>query len=190
MRRHSMIGDALSHASLAGVALGLVLGMSPIAAAILIAILSAFAIELLHHFFPQSSELSIAIVMSAGIGLAGVLSGFVTAANFNSYLFGSIVSIPDGELWLVIFCSLVVVIMSMLFYKELFYIGVDPDAAAVVGVPVRTINILFTMLTAVAIAIAARTVAPGRRFTIGFACGIGHAVCQELSRDIYSCYIV
>ncbi len=158
LRRHSMIGDALSHASLAGVALGLVLGISPVTMAIVVAIGAAFSIEVFHHFFPQASELSIAIVMSAGIGLAGVLSGFVTAANFNSYLFGSIVSIPDNELWLVVICSLVVVILSALFYKELFYIGVDPQAAAVNGVPVRLINILFTILTAVAIAIAARTV--------------------------------
>lgn len=158
LRRQSMIGDALSHASLAGVALGLILGINPVGAAVIIAVVSAFAIELFRHFFPKLSEMAIAIVMSAGIGLAGVLSGFVTAANFNSYLFGSIVSIPDSEFWLAVICSLLVIAISLLLYKELFYISFDAEAATLSGVPVRTVQFVFTLMTAVTIAVAARTV--------------------------------
>lgn len=158
LRRQSMIGDALSHASLAGVALGLILGINPVGAAVVTAVISAFAIELFRHFFPKLSEMAIAIVMSAGIGLAGVLSGFVTAANFNSYLFGSIVSIPDGEFRLAVICSLAVIAVSLLLYKELFYISFDAEAAVLSGVPVRTVQFVFTLMTAVTIAVAARTV--------------------------------
>lgn len=56
--------------------------------------------------------------MSAGIGLAGVLSGFVeNGASLNSFLFGSIVSISEGELALVVVIS-VLVLAAVLFFTE------------------------------------------------------------------------
>ena len=62
--------------------------------------------------------MSIAIIMSAGVGLAGVLSGFVKdSAAFNSFLFGSIVAITDFELYMVIGISILVIIAFILLYK-------------------------------------------------------------------------
>ena len=83
-KRLSMIGDALSHTSLAGVAIGLILGINPV----FTCVLAALGMEGIRRKLPRFSEMSIAITMSAGIGLAGVLSGFVkNTANFNSFLF-------------------------------------------------------------------------------------------------------
>ena len=147
LKRMSMIGDALSHSSLAGVVLGLILGVNPVAGAVVMCIVAALGIEAIRKKIPRYSEVAISIVMSAGIGLAGVLSGFVeNGASLNSFLFGSIVSISEGEL------ALVVVI------RELFYIGFDENAARISGVSVRNINFLFTILTALTVSIASRTV--------------------------------
>jgi hypothetical protein len=89
-KRLSLIGDALSHTSLAGVAIGLLLGINPVLGAIAACLLAAFGIEAIRKRIPRYSELSIAIVLSVGVGLAGVLSGFVkNTANFNSFLFGA-----------------------------------------------------------------------------------------------------
>lgn len=100
LKRMSMVGDALAHASLAGVAIGMLFGINPVAGAGGICVVAALAIEAIRRRLPRYSENAIAIVMSAGIGLAGVLSGFVkNSANFNSFLFGSIVSISTAELW-------------------------------------------------------------------------------------------
>ena len=91
--------------------------------------------------------------------LAGVLSGFTkNAANFNSFLFGSIVAISDAELYSVAAVSLLVLLASVLLYKELFSIALDERAARLSGVPVNVVSTIFTMLTAVTVAIAARTV--------------------------------
>ena len=103
LKRMSMIGDALSHSSLAGVVLGLILGVNPVAGAVVMCIVAALGIEAIRKKIPRYSEVAISIVMSAGIGLAGVLSGFVeNGASLNSFLFGSIVSISEGELALVV----------------------------------------------------------------------------------------
>lgn len=158
-KRLSMIGDALSHTSLAGVAAGLLLGINPVLGAIAVSIIAALSIEVIRKKLPRYSELSIAIVTSAGIGLAGVLSGFVSnSANFNSFLFGSIVAISDFEQLLVIIVSAVVFIGFILLYKELFYIALDEASARLAGVPVKLVNFIFTLLTAITVSVAARTV--------------------------------
>lgn len=159
LKRLSMIGDALSHTSLAGVAAGLIMGINPILGAVTACIAAALGIEFIRKKIPKFSEMSIAIVMSAGIGLAGVLSGHVkNAANFNSFLFGSIVSISDFEMILVAGISCIVMLAFILLYKELFYIALDERAARLAGIPVAVINFIFTILTAVTVSVAARTV--------------------------------
>ncbi|MDF2568062.1 MAG: hypothetical protein K0R90_1518 [Oscillospiraceae bacterium] len=159
LKRLSMIGDALSHSSLAGVAAGLIMGINPILGAVVACIIAALGIEAIRKKIPKFSEMSIAIIMSAGIGLAGVLSGFVkNAANFNSFLFGSIVAINDFEMILVACISCAVMLAFVLLYKELFYIAFDERAARLAGVPVKIVNFIFTILTAVTVSVAARTV--------------------------------
>ena len=158
-KRLSMIGDALSHTSLAGVALGLIFGINPIVGAMAASLLAAFSIEAIRKKIPKYSELSIAIVLSVGVGLAGVLSGFVkNAANFNSFLFGSIVAISDFETGLVVGISILVFLAFILLYKELFYIAFDEQAAELSGVPVKLVNTIFTVLTAITVSVASRTV--------------------------------
>ena len=159
LKRLSMIGDALSHSSLAGIAAGLVFNINPILDAIIASLASAFSIEFIRKKLPKYSEMSIAIIMSAGVGLAGVLSGFVKdSAAFNSFLFGSIVAITDFELYMVIGISILVIIAFILLYKELMYIAFDEERARMVGIPVKAVNFIFTILTAFTVSIAARTV--------------------------------
>ncbi len=159
LKRLSMIGDSLSHNSLAGVAAGLALGINPILGAVIFSIVAAFGIERIRKSFPKYSEIAIAVIMSTGIGLAGILSGFVkNSANFNSFLFGSIVAISDFELYMVVGLSTIVILAIIFLYKELFYITFDEESARLAGIPVRAINFVFTLLTAVTISISARTV--------------------------------
>ncbi len=159
LKRLSMIGDALSHTSLAGVAAGLLMGINPILGAVIACTAAALGIEFIRKRMPRYAEMSIAIIMSAGIGLAGVLSGFVkSSANFNSFLFGSIVAISNFEMALVVVISLTVLIGFVLFYKELFYIALDERAARLAGIPVGLVNFVFTILTAITVSVAARTV--------------------------------
>ncbi|GHV41644.1 metal ABC transporter permease [Clostridia bacterium] len=159
LKRLSMIGDALSHTSLAGVAAGLIVGVNPVIGAIVACIAASFGIEAVRRKIPKYSEMSIAIIMSAGIGLAGVLSSFVkNAVSFNSFLFGSIVAISDFELISTIAVSVFVLAAFILLYKELFFIALDERAAHLSGVPANVVNFIFTILTAITVSVAARTV--------------------------------
>jgi zinc transport system permease protein len=159
LKRLSLIGDALSHTSLAGVAAGLIIGINPILGATISCIMAALSIEVIRKKFPKYSEMAIAVMMSAGVGLAGVLSGFVkSSVNFNSFLFGSIVAISNFELMMVVIVSLIVIITFVFLYKELFYVAFDEQAARLAGIPIKIVNFIFILLTAVTVSIAARTV--------------------------------
>ncbi len=159
LKRFSMIGDSLSHNSLAGVAAGLALGVNPILGAVVFSVVSAFGIDKIRKSFPKYSEIAIAVIMSMGIGLAGIISGFVkNSASFNSFLFGSIVAITDFELYMVAGLSIVVILTVVLLYKELFYITFDEESARLAGIPTGAVGFVFTLLTAITISISARTV--------------------------------
>ena len=130
LKRLSSIGDALSNAGLAGVAIGLCFSWSPVVSAIVFSVISALIIEYIRRGFPNYSEMATAIVLSFGVGVAAVFSGFIkNAASFNSFLFGSIVAV-----------------------------SFDEESAALSGVPVKSINLIFTILTSIVVSIAARTV--------------------------------
>jgi zinc transport system permease protein len=159
LKRLSTIGDALSHSSLAGVAIGLCFGFNPILTAVILSVLSALTIEYIRRSFPNYSELATAIVLSFGVGLAAVFSGFTkNAATFNSFLFGSIVAISSFEMYVVVILSILVLITMIVLYRELFYVTFDEEGATLSGVPVKTVNLIFTIMTAIVVSIAARTV--------------------------------
>ena len=159
LKRLSMIGDALSHTSLAGVALGMILGIQPIVGAVVVCILAAFSIEGIRKALPRYAEISISIIMSVGIGLASILSGFVEdGAAFNAFLFGSIVAITDTEVILTVVVTVIVVVTFLLLYKELMFITFDEQGAVLAGVPVKKINFVITLLTAITVSVAARSV--------------------------------
>jgi zinc transport system permease protein len=158
LRRLSMTGDALSHVSLAGVAMGVIFGLNPIFVAVIASVLASFAIEFIRKKFPKYAEISIAIIMSTGIGLAGILSGFAKGANFNSFLFGSIVAINDIEFYTIIVIFVIVTSIFALLYKELMYISFNERSAVLSKVPTKIVNTIFTFLTALTVSIASRTI--------------------------------
>lgn len=159
LKRLSMIGDTLSHVALAGVAAGMLGGIYPLYSALVFSILAALGIEKLRKAYKDYAELSIAIILSAGIGLATILisMGSGNAAIF-SYLFGSIALVSSKDLGLVVFLSVFILISVLFLYRGLFYITFDEEAAGLAGVPVKWLNLYFTMLIAVTIAVAMQIV--------------------------------
>ena len=83
LRRMSMIGDTLSHVALAGVAGGMLGGIYPVYSALGFSVLSALAIEKLSKEYEQYKELSVAIILSAGIGLATIFIFLLYLSNMT-----------------------------------------------------------------------------------------------------------
>ena len=155
VRRQSLLSDTLSHVSLAGVALGVFLGINPTFTTLFIVIIAAIFLEWLSRIYSSYSEVSTAILMSSGLALALVLIGLKQDSVFqiNQYLFGSIVTISPFQVVLLIILTLVIVVLFIFFKRPMYVMTFDESVAHVDGLPIRLMAILFNILTGVAITI-------------------------------------
>jgi zinc transport system permease protein len=168
VRRLSLIADALSHVTLAGIAGSLYLSqttavfalLNPLYLGIVAAVTGSVLIERLRRLYKHYEELAIPIIMSAGIGFSAI---FISLANgFSSdlfgYLFGSVSAVSRQDLWIVLAIACIVVIFLVLFYKELFLMSFDEEYAKASGLPSKWVHLLFMIVTALVIAASMRIV--------------------------------
>lgn len=156
-KRMSMLGDAISHTSLAGITLGLVIGYNPLVLAIIISVLASIMVEFIARRYQQYKELALSIVLSMGIALTAIFSSFIdNPGNYNQYLFGSVLNINHSDIPIAIILSVVIVVISIKYYREFFYIAFDETSAKLAGINVKAISMLFTILTALTVAIASK----------------------------------
>lgn len=154
LRRQSLMSDTLSHISLAGVALGYLLGFNPtITTAILVAIAALF-LEYLRQVYADYSDISVAILMSGGMALSLLLMSRVeSAANISSYLFGSIVTISPTQIYMLIGLAIAIVLAYIIFHKPLYVLTFDEDTAYTSGLPTKTMSVIFSVVTGIAISV-------------------------------------
>jgi len=160
LRRLSLIGDTLSHVTLAGVAAGILLGIYPVISGMIFSVLAAVGIEQLRKAYRSYEELAIPIMLSAGLGLAVVLISLASGFNVDlfSYLFGSIMAVTTQDVWTIFIVGIIILLVLYLFFKELFYLSFDEEAAKISGIPYRFINMTFIILVALTISISMRIV--------------------------------
>lgn len=160
LRRLSMIGDTLAHVTIAGVALGFLVNVYPIGVGLVFAVVASFAIEKLRKAYKGYAELSIAVIMAGGVALASLF--FTLGMGYNtdvmSYLFGSIYTLDTTDLYVVGAVTVVVVTVVSIFFKEMFLLTFEEDAASVSGLPVKLLNMLITVMTALVISTAIKIV--------------------------------
>lgn len=156
LRRQSLMADTLSHVSLAGVALGLLLGVSPTWPNIGVVVVVAIALEYLRLVYRTYSEISVAMLMSGGMAVALVLMGLNesgTSVSINQFLFGSIVTISQEQVVLLAVLTIIIIVLYVVFRKPMYILTFDEDTAFTAGLPVRVMSILFNVLTGVTIAV-------------------------------------
>jgi len=166
VRRLSLLADALSHVTLAGIAFGLfiekqfLITFSPLYSGMTFSIIGAVFIEKLRAIYKAYQEIGIPIILSGGVGLSVI---FIALANgFNTdlfgFLFGSVSAVSKADFIMISVISLFIIIAIILFYKELLTLSFDEEHATVSGIHSKRIHILFIILTALVIAASIRIV--------------------------------
>lgn len=157
LRRHSMIGDTLSHSSFAGVAIGLVFGFNPILTAFIFTSICALVIEILRNYYKKYAELVMSIVLTLSLGLAIILvSTGKASASVDSYLFGSILTVTREDLMLIGIVGFICITILITIYNKLIYVTFDESGAKTAGINVKLINYIFTLLVGATISISIR----------------------------------
>jgi zinc transport system permease protein len=159
-RRLSLMGDGIGHISVTGVALGLITGASPTLTAVAVAIVGAVTIELIRASGRASGDVALALIFYGGLagGLMLVSLAGDGAATLNTYLFGSLLSISTSDVWATVALAGVVIGLCLALMPQLFSVSNDEDFARTTGLPVRFYNVLISVIAAVSVSVAMRTV--------------------------------
>lgn len=160
LRRFSLIGDGLAHVSFATVAIALLLHAQPMVVSIPLVALASLVILNLNDRAKVYGDAAIGLVSAFGIALGVIIAS--TAGGFNvdlfSYLFGNILSVSNLEVWLTAGISLLVILVTVLFYHDLFAITFDEEYAKVTGIKVKAVNKILIILTALIVVLGIKIV--------------------------------
>ncbi len=195
-RRLSLVGDGIGHLALAGVAIGVLVGVSGVAGAMVVALLGAVLLEGLRVRGRLTGDLSLALVFYLGIAAGAV--GLSLAGRFDTsvlgVLFGTLFALSWADVGVIALLGAIVVGAVLVLYRPLLAVALDEDTARAGGLPVDALNLALVALTALLVVggmrvvglllVAALMVVPvaagskvahSFRATLGWAVGVGAA---------------
>ncbi len=116
-------------------------GPYPLIGAIIFSLIAALVMGWVQRKTNERADTIIGVMWAIGMAL-GIIFVDLTAgykADLMSYLFGSILTVPASELWIMLALDLVILALAILFYKELLAVSFDETFAIVENVPVNAI---------------------------------------------------
>jgi zinc transport system permease protein len=159
-RRLALMGDGIGHIAVTGVAVGLLTGTSPTVTAVAVAVLGGMTIELIRQRGHTSADVALALLFYGGIAGGVLITGLAGqgAATLQAYLFGSITTISSADVWVTVVLAVVVVAVALGLSPQLFAVAQDEEFARVSGLHAPAYNIVVSVLAAVTVTVAMRTV--------------------------------
>ena len=153
LRSMSLMGDAISHAVLPGVALSFMLGINFFIGAIVFGLLASFIITFIKENSVIKGDTAIGITFSSFLALGVILIGLANSStDLFHILFGNILAVQDSDMWLTLGVSGLVLLFVGLFFKGLLLTSVDPVLAKTMGINVNFYHyLLMGMLTLVSV---------------------------------------
>lgn len=153
LRAMSLMGDAISHAVLPGVAISYILGINFFIGAIAFGLLSSLIITYIKNNSLIKGDTAIGITFSSFLALGIILIGVANSStDLFHILFGNILAVQDIDKWLTIGVSIFVLIVIALFFKQLLITSFDPLMAKAIGMKVNFYHyLLMVLLTLVSV---------------------------------------
>lgn len=153
LRSMSLMGDAISHAVLPGVAISYILGMNFFVGAICFGLIASLLITYIKENSLIKGDTAIGITFSSFLALGVILIGVANSStDLFHILFGNILAVQDSDLWITLVVFLLVLALIILFFKELQLTSFDPVLAKTMGMNVSFYHyLLMILLTLVAV---------------------------------------
>lgn len=152
-RRLVLISGGITHASFGGIGLGVYLGISPILSAMVFAVASACGVQWLSHRSDMREDSAIAVFWTFGMSI-GILCSFMTPGfmtDLPSYLFGNILTIGAGDLWLLAILATITCGIFTIWLRPIVSIAFDSEFARSQHLPVQIVEYLMMALIAMTI---------------------------------------
>lgn len=158
MRNMAFFGDGIAHASLAGIAIGILTGIAPLPIAMLYAVAVALLIYTLERSTRLSSDTIIGILFTASMALGVVLMSTIPGfqPELLSYLFGNILTIQTSDVYLIGGIATLILVWLLGWHRQLTYATLDPDHATLAGINTQLHSILFYIALAVSVVLGVK----------------------------------
>ena len=158
-RNMGFMADAMAHATLPIIAVGVFLGFSISELGIPASILIAIFLGLIIKNTNVGEDTAIGIIFSSFFALGFVLISLLNVTiNLEDLLFGQILAVNTLDVYIVIFLLIVVSLSVLIFFKQLLFYSFDPIGAEVKGLNTTFLNYLFLILLSIAIVASLQTV--------------------------------
>lgn len=159
-RRLTFLADTLSHVALAGLAAASLVGVAPLAAAAVASVGTAVTVDALRARGRLSGDAGLSLFLSGGLAVAAVLlsKGGGQGLQLGSMLFGSLVTVSWGEVWLIGAMAIATLFALLLLRHQLVAVSIDPETAAASGVSVRLVDASLAVLAALTVSVSLRAV--------------------------------
>lgn len=161
VQRLALLGDAISHSVLPGLAIAFMLGGNIYFGAFIAGVVSTMAIAWIQTRSPIKEDAAMGIVLSAFFALGITLITIIQKdqkIDLNHFLFGNILGVTSNEVRDTAIIAAIVLIVIFLLYKELLFYTFDPLGAQAAGLPVNRLNFGLMLLIALTIVASMKTV--------------------------------
>lgn len=152
-KRMAFFSEALGHAAMTGIAIGVILGepySSPYVSLFSYCILFGLVINYTKNRTKMSSDTLIGVFLSISIALGGSLiiyiSGKVNAHMLETILFGSILTVNDVDIYILLVSSIVILIVLIPYFNKMLLASFNPSLAGVRGVNVKFLEYVFIVV--------------------------------------------
>jgi zinc transport system permease protein len=160
VRRIGYIAGGIAHAVLGGMGLAYFLGRSPVAGAIVAALVAALIIGWVSIRWKKQEDTTISALWAVGMAVGVLLIARTPGYNVDlmSYLFGNILMIPRSHLNLIFWLDIGIVLLVVLFFKQLLAVSFDEEFAELRQVSVNFFSLLLLCLVALTVVILIQVV--------------------------------
>lgn len=154
LRGLALMGDAVSHAVLPGIAVSFAAGVSIFPGALVAGLLTTLGIGYVNQNSRIRSDAALGIVFTTMFALGVVLVSLVpSSTDLTKIMFGNLLAVRPSDMWITVAIGAAVLLTIVAFYKELQVSSFDPTLAAAYGLSTRALYyLLMTMLTLVTVA--------------------------------------
>ena len=152
-RNLGFMGDAMAHASLPGLAFGLLIGVCIFIAAIPAAIIIALVLGYLINRSKIGEDTAIGIIFSSLFALGFIMLSIYDhiLLSVEDLLLGQILAVSRFDVWATLILSAIIIITTLVLYKQFLFISFDPKGAKISGLNVRLFDNIFLVVLSLSI---------------------------------------
>ncbi len=169
LKKEALVGDAISHAALPGICIAFLLAGAKntslfLAGALIVGLISMVAVKAVVQYSKIKFDSALAIILSAFFGLGLVLMTYIqrvpnsNQAGMEKFIFGQASTMLKREVYQLLFVGVILIVLIILFWKELKLYVFNPEYADSLGFSTKKIGFLLSAMTVLAVIAGLQTV--------------------------------